>query len=490
MAFLVAVIIAYGMGTAQNPRLLYLLLMFALCSTSVIDLDGLNGRYSLLGIFLAVYFIMYGLGDLSSLLKGPPTETSRAPLSNSELLILVGGVLVIVLYRSACSITGRAQGRAAPRDWTRNALLFIGILFWCFGTYSIYQWNVHIVTDTTNEAFHKGIHSHGSYEISAYMLGQMIQPLGVLLLAYAWRTYRSATLLWLVVAIVALQIILGFIVDQKGLAMMGGTLVVVTCVLLEGRIPRLWLLGGVVYVLLVYPVFVAARVEIVGERGIARSAKLEHLGKVLQIAIASRDRVSTGSNRQMTFFERMSMRSSVETFVNKAGTDVPFAHGYTLTPLLATFIPKVIWSDKPDIPTGQLFNKQFHVTEGEEVFLSPSYLGELYWNFGWPGALAGMMLFGAALGWIGCRFNLADGATVTRLLVTAVTIKQMIISFEGDIAPTYVVMLRSLAGIGLLHLALARVPMTMRWFGSNHSDQSSLGSSGREIVRAFPNLLT
>jgi hypothetical protein len=489
IAFLVAMAIAYGIGAAQNPRLLYLFLMFALCSTPVIDLDGLNGRYSLLGIFLAMYFVMYGLGDFSALIGGPPTEKSTALLSDTEAVILVGGVLVTLLYRWVVSITGTGV-RRTPRDWSRSAILLMGILFWVVGTYSIYEWNVHIVTDTTNEAFRKGIQSHGSYEISAYILGQMMQPLGVLLIAYAWRTSRSAALLWLVLAIVVLQVVLGFIIDQKGLAMMGGTLVVVTCVLLEGRAPKLWLAGGLAYILLVYPVFVAARVEIHGTRGIARAAILENFGKILQIAIASTDRVATGPDRQMTFIERLSLRGSVETFVEKTGTDVPFANGHTLTPLIATFIPKVVWSDKPDVPTGQLFNKQFHVTESDDIFLSPSHLGELYWNFGWPGVFVGMTLIGAILGWVGGRFNLANGATITRLLVTAVTIKELIVGFEGDIASIYVVWLRSLAGIGLLHLIFARAPITKRWFAAHSGADTGSQSPALVAVRAFPNLLT
>ena len=490
IAFLVAIAFAYGIGTAANPRLLYLFLMFALCSTPVIDLDGLNGRYCLLGIFLAVYFVMYGLGDFSALLGGPATDKSTAPLSDTEAVILVGGVLVTVLYRVVASFAAGSRDRRHPRDWSRGAILLLGILFWTAGTFSIYEWYVHIVTDTTNEAFRKGIESHGSYVISAYILGQMMQPLGVLLIAYAWRRYRSAVLFWLVIAIVVMQVGLGFIIDQKGLAMMGGTLVVVTCVLLEGRVPKLWLLGGVVYVLLVYPVFVAARVEIHGTRGIARTAILENFGKVLEIAIASKDRVATGPNREMTFLERLSLRSSVETFVERTGTDVPYAHGYTLTPLLATFIPKVVWSDKPDVPTGQLFNKQFHVTDSDDIFLSPSHLGELYWNFGWPGVLVGMTLIGAILGWVGGRFNLADGATITRLLVTAVTIKELVVGFEGDIASIYVVWLRSLAGIGLLHLVLARVPLAKRRFQSGSAADTAPPSSAVVAVRPFPNLLT
>ena len=183
VAFLLVVIIACAIGGPQNPRLLYLLLMFALCSTSVIDLDGLNGRYSLLGMFMVVYFVMFGLGDLSALLRGPPTELSKAALSATEAVILAGGLMVVVAYRCVVSLTSLKAARTTYRDWSMGSVMVMGCILWTVGTFAAYQWYVHIVTDTTNEAFRKGIQSRGTYVISAYVLAQMMQPLGVLLIA-------------------------------------------------------------------------------------------------------------------------------------------------------------------------------------------------------------------------------------------------------------------------------------------------------------------
>jgi hypothetical protein len=489
IAFLLVVITASVVGGSQNPRLLYLILMFALCTSSVIDLDGLNGRYSLLGMFMLVYFVMFGLGDLNALMQGPPTETSRAALSATEAVILLGGLMAAAGYRSVVSMMATTTAAPTRRDWPKQAILVMGCLLWTIGTFAIYHWYVHIVTDTTNEAFRKGVQSRGTYVISAYILAQMMQPLGVLLIAYAWRTYRSAVLLALVVAAVVLQVALGFIIDQKGMAMMGGALVILTCVLLEGRIPKLWVAGAFAYVLFVYPIFVAARVEIHGTRGIARTAIVENFGKVLELAIASKSRDLSGPNREMTFLERLSLRNSVEIFVTKTGRDVPFQRGYTLTPLLATFIPKIIWSDKPDVPTGQLFNKDFHVTDSDDIFLSPSHLGELYWNFGFPGVLGGMAIIGAILGFTGARFNLAEGRTITRLFVTVVTIKELIVGFEGDVASIYVVWLRSMAGVGVLHLIFARLPVGPLLERRIVRHEFALTTESVRL-KAFPNLLS
>jgi hypothetical protein len=132
--------------------------------------------------------------------------------------------------------------------------------------------------------------------------------------------------------------------------------------------------------------------------------------------------------------------------------------------LLATFVPKIVWSDKPSLATGRVVNKEFHVTEADfsDTYISPSIPGELYWNFGWPGVLVGMAIIGGAIGTLGQRCNLAERRSVTNLLVVAVTIKQVIVGLEGSFSPEYVVWLRSLGAIGILHLLFAKVPIPER----------------------------
>jgi hypothetical protein len=103
-----------------------------------------------------------------------------------------------------------------------------------------------------------------------------------------------------------------------------------------------------------------------------------------------------------------------------------------------------------------MVNRMFNVTDQDETYISPSHLGELYWNFGWRGVIVGMTLIGALCGFV-ARFNLAECRTVTRLLLMVVTVEMVIHGFEGSLASSYVVWLRMIAAIGLLHWMLARV---------------------------------
>jgi hypothetical protein len=127
-----------------------------------------------------------------------------------------------------------------------------------------------------------------------------------------------------------------------------------------------------------------------------------------------------------------------------------------LIPLLTIFIPRLIWPNKPDVQTGLLVDKEFHVTGLGAVYISPSHLGELYWNFGWSGALAGMLFLGLLLGWINRRCEMSERQSVTRLLILAITVFQTSVRFEGSIAGEYSVWIRSVIGILIMHALFAR----------------------------------
>ncbi len=486
--FVVTVCTLAAVGGAPNPRLIHLILLFALCSTSIIDLDRLNGRYALLAIFFAVYFVSFGAADLAEILKGQSSATSSAAFSTTEAVILVGGIMLALGYRMTVAIGSTTPRRSPPRDWPILSIIAVGLTMWAIGSFTTYWWHVHIVTDTTIEASNKGIASAGTWIVSANLLGQLMQPLGILLLAYAWRLQRGPFLLALVVIIVCLQVVLGFIADIKGLAMTGGILVIMTIVLVDGQIPKIWLAAAAAFVIFVFPIFQAYRTQVHGNLGMARSEVAANLGKALQLSLAAEERVNTGRDRAQTFFERASVRGSLEVIVDNTGNGVNFAYGGTLTPLLATFLPKIVWGDKPSVATGQLMNKEFHVSEIADTYISPSHLGELYWNFGWPGVVLGMAIIGSLFGFVAGRFNQADAKTVTGLLVTVLTIKQAIVGFEGAIAPQYVVLLRSLAAVGILHWLFARVPVRVHAFSSG-PEKTSRPLDPSQIPGAFPNLM-
>lgn len=76
-----------------------------------------------------------------------------------------------------------------------------------------------------------------------------------------------------------------------------------------------------------------------------------------------------------------------------------FKMGATMDYVRYAFIPRIFWPDKPNVSRGAWFTVYLHGARNEDSATTASALtaeGELYWNFGLAGMIAGM----AALGWL------------------------------------------------------------------------------------------
>jgi hypothetical protein len=290
----------------------------------------------------------------------------------------------------------------------------------------------------------------------AVMLGQMLQPLGLVVLAYGYAKNRTPFWLVLVLAVIVLQLVLGFVIDAKGVALLGILMVAISQTLWDGKFPKGWMTGVVAFTIVAFPVFQAARVER-SERGLDRAQAIQRLADVLERAWNAQEKEVDPAHRSQTFLERSSSEATLEPIFTRVGPDTPFLNGSTLVAIPFAFIPRLLLPDKEDVPVGQLYHRVFQHGEADDfTYISFSQLGELYWNFGWPGVVVGMFLTGLLLGFTGAKSSLAEVPSLTRLLVLLITIKSICFGFGGGIALSYVVWMRAVAAIGLLHLIFAR----------------------------------
>ena len=279
--------------------------------------------------------------------------------------------------------------------------------------------------------------------------------MGILFLSYAYFRFNRKAILPLLIAMLLVQMVVGFVVDSKAETVSGFVLVAVSYLLIRGTIPKVWVAVVLALLVLAFPVMQANR-TVRGAKGIDAVETLMHLDEVFSAAVKASERVMKGPDRANTSFERLSLKGSVEMIVDGIEKGHQLQNGYTLMPMLTAFIPRVLWPEKPDVQTGQVLNKEFHVSDVAYTYISPSHLGEMYWNFGWAGVLVGMSAFGMGIGFIGGRFDCTREIAITDLLVLLTTTQFLILRSEGELAVQYVQWMRALAIIGLLHLALAR----------------------------------
>jgi hypothetical protein len=488
--FIGAVLVGFAFERPVDVHPLYVILLFALCSTPIVQARVVNDRYALLCLFLLDYFLMYGALDFQHLLFG--SDGAVAPvggfLTMTEFVILTGGAFAQLGYRLACRSGAHARPVAAPRDWSERTLVIVGIALWIVCTRLAWEFSVHIITDATNETTKQGLESLGVFKTDIFLLARMAQPLSILILAYAQCRYRRPYMAPLLVGIVLFQLYYGFVIDFKSEALIGGVLVVLTNLLVNGRVPKAWTALMLAIVVIGFPLLQANRV-VRNEHSANSTAVSENVAQIFKQVLAAKERVNSGSERAQTALERLTLKGNVDLIVKGTGVVAPFQYGYTLSPLITSFIPRLIWPDKPAIATGQILNSEFHLSEDPDTYISPSHLGELYWNFGWVGVVIGMTLIGLLLGTLGRTFNLAQASTITRLLVLVVTVRLLILASEGELATQYVSWMRSMLFIGILHWSLARIPWVARADGNADRTRGPSDVLRATPGRSYPNLL-
>ena len=459
-AVLLAALVRAGTDDMPFGVAVYVFALFALCSAPLLLLKRLNGRYALLAIFMAVYFLFFGALDLQTVFLGPDVTVLRPPrgselLTSAELAILVGATAVLVGYLAGNRWGDPGERQPVLAEWPASTLLIVGIAIWLLGTLALVYFEVFVIPTKLGSDAARGQAGVSPLATFMLMLGHMMQPVGILILAYGYSKY--AGILWypLILAVVVLQVAVGFVMDIKMQAMMGGVLVIMARTLVTNRLPKGWIAGGLVFLVIAFPIFQAYRAEVTGERGLNREQALRQLDKVIDIVLASREKVTVGHERAETFLERASSKNNLEILFAHVGYDVPLLHGRSLVAIPMAFVPRLLVPDKEDISVGMLFGKQI-LKADSGVYISISHLGELYWNFGWAGVVFGMFGFGILLGFVGARTDLERGVSLTRVLVLLATVQPLCLGFGGTMPISYLLWMRGMAAIGLMHLVFAR----------------------------------
>lgn len=460
VGFAVLVMLGAAVGGNPEPRFLYLIALFALCSGPILYTDLLNGRYAILTVMMPLMFLFYGFPDVLRLVPewGPaPSGLSTGVLSIAEVGILLGLGVLVLGYRTAVSVWRGRPARAAVKDWRRTTLLGLGLFFWIVGLVGTWIWQSEVVERYVGNAV-------GASTAIPLLISRMVQPIGIGLLAYLYVVSRSRPLLVLILFILGIEFVFGFIADSKELAIRSAIIVIVGKYLLEGRIPRQWIIVAGTVVALTFGIFQAYRFEVLQTGKQTRAGAAENLSENVDRALNS-NMLSGGLVRSsvVSLATRLDLKPTLELVVERVGKDVSYRGGDTLVHIFTSFIPRLIWPDKPDSSVGQLFNREFRISADPDTYISATHLGELYWNFSWPGIAIGMFAIGFLLGGVNSRFCLAESKSLTRFLVLVITIYFCCLRFEGSIALEYIVWMRSLAIVAVLHLVFAKVsPRTLR----------------------------
>jgi hypothetical protein len=472
-------------GGGADPRLTYVCALFLVCASPILFVDKLNGRYMLLCIFLPIYFMTFGASDLLDLFLGPALVAPSGSAGKAEIAIVLGAALIILGYRAMAELAGRVDRETTAKDWPPTTVAIVGFMVWAVGVAATWVWQVQVLKRAWDP-----LRDLSAVSGMALTVGRMLHPLGIALLAYGFVTTKNRLFGLLILAVVVGEFVLGFVEDSKEIAIEPAVIVLVAKFLVEGRVPKSWLAAAGIAAVLTFPIFQAYRTVVLDERGISRADAAANLVKNIEIALSSnKEHAKQVEFGTRSFLSRVSYKPTVELIISRVGVTAPFQNGYTLLLFFEGFVPRVIWPAKPDTSVGQLFNRELRITDSRENYISTTILGELYWNFGWIGIIAGCPLLGLFLGAVNRRCDLSQRISVTRFLIFSITAYGFCLRFEDGFAMTSTIWIRTLMAIGVLHMLFARTARAtaLPARSAEHLEPKSHGDTANELP--FPNLL-
>lgn len=476
--WLAIVTAAMTVSDATSSALLYQGLLFPLCTFPALVLSG-EPRYRLLAFFMLVYYALFGLLDLVLMFTVSTYHIYEGvTLERTDFggwLIITTGLTLVAAYVLTARMWPRTR-HGARGLWSYKACLIGGLVAWAVGTWANFIVQFVYATQGPQEVGVTSVIISNLYYLSF---------LGDALLVVTAVSYPGRLAPWLLITVMAVvEYAFGFIGNIKEISYRLPALVMITLFFSRGRVNTkliaLIIISFVPYQAL-FNVYREQVLQVQRRTALqAADAATQSVDTVLHSFERQRDAMLKST---FIMLDRIDGRKYVEIITQHAGVNVPYQDGETLKLFVYSFVPKVIWADKPQISTGQLMNRTFKLSASPLTFVPSTMLGEFYWNYGIAGALLGMLCLGIVFGAINCVFLPDDRFSTARMLALLVAAYFLAARFEASIGSQFGQLIRVLLILAVLDSAVGVLGLKRPARGSVHPPG---GSRGREGVDALP----
>lgn len=450
-----------GILNEQTPfaRIAYVVLMFVMCAGPFLLGRG-NPRHRLVAIFMGNYFLLFAISALTVIIGGAASSMNWGGealkvaggdyISSSDLVVLVGGLCFLAGYFLTHRIRGLKRSRFLANEWNYAAVIKIGFSMWLIG------YTFMVAYDTTVSTFYLPTTILG-LPLSLASNIKFLSPIGALMIVYLFtKGYRPALVGSLLVIIISAEFALGFVASSKDISFRIAVLLLLGLYYVRGRV-NFKIVAVMIVVSIPYMLyFNAYRMQIM-EGGFKNpAAAFADFGANLDIVkkkTAGEGDVAESS--LMSLSQRIDHKVYIDIII--AGTDsgrVPRLNGESLGYFFTSFVPRAIWPNKPVTTTGQMFNQMFGLSASRHTFVPTTQLGDLYWNFGWPAVIIGMLTMGYIFARMAGAFLNESGMTLPRFVCLLLATYYLSVYFSGNIATEYSNFVRLLVVIWLLDRVL------------------------------------
>jgi len=151
----------------------------------------------------------------------------------------------------------------------------------------------------------------------------------------------------------------------------------------------------------------------------------------------------------------------LSVILRDSGTRVPFQSGWSVAYIPLSYVPRLLWPGKPKFDTGIWVTSNFGYGPHIESSTGSTWLGELYFNFGWTGLLVGMGLLGVWFRFLQDSFLRMD-STIPAMLAGVVAIMTIAPNIGGDLLGVTSGVVFSITPVILIHQLVRYLTPTPR----------------------------
>jgi hypothetical protein len=309
--------------------------------------------------------------------------TAPEDLVGGQIAALVALVVLLIVYALPL---GRVMSRALPRpkwEWSERAALTVAGVLIPLG------WLVYLasILGLLSRALGTGV--------LGVLAGSSIN--GVALLALTYLQYRSRLALLAIWITIPPTMAFNFWSGSKSLFFAPLAMLLLTYLVVFRRLRIRWVVAGITVLALFYPSAQFYRQVILDENTKTIPEVLQDPAGAIRGVSAFLSTYEFGEyfrqGLQMTS-RRFTGLGILSTIVRDTPDRVPYQMGWSIGYIFLSYVPRILWPGKPETTIGQWVTDHYGGGPFIRTHTGPTWIGELYFNFGWIGVVVGMAVFG------------------------------------------------------------------------------------------------
>jgi hypothetical protein len=188
-----------------------------------------------------------------------------------------------------------------------------------------------------------------------------------------------------------------FFTGAKSQFLAPAAVMAIAYIVVRRRIALRWIAVAFLAVILLYPIAeFHRRVILKSKFGAAHALRtpVQTVSRIARYALSHSpgEYLLVGLHATSIRFDALGVTAVI---LRECPSRVPYQRGWTLGYIVVSYVPRVAWPGKPEVSIGQWVTDNFVAEPGVlRSHTGPSWIGELYFNFGWPGIVIGMLLIG------------------------------------------------------------------------------------------------